>query len=128
MSDQLIKAGRHQVFLENFLGCVGCGREANRSELGAQKTLVGDTRGRYWCLSCAEEALANVRRRVDPRETTFEYPWHFDDVGPTGEHVVPRAARLLAKQTLDKLEGNFPAGFMGALRLLLRVRSGRSLR
>jgi hypothetical protein len=123
MSDQLIKTGRHPVFLENELGCVSCGRRAHRSSLGLspETVLVGDTRGRYWCLGCAEEALANVRRRVDHRESTFEYPWRFEDVGPTGEHVVPRAARLHAKRVLDKLEGSFPAGFMGALRLLLRV-------
>jgi hypothetical protein len=71
-------------------GCVACGT-VYRAEWyisgPADATVVVDARGRYWCLDCAVDALANVRRRVDER-TEYRYPWTFDETGgPNGQHI-----------------------------------------
>lgn len=71
-------------------GCVACGTVYQGqwyTQHGATATLVSDARGRYWCLDCAIDALANVRRRVDDR-TSYVYPWRFEDVSPVdGQRV-----------------------------------------
>lgn len=55
-------------------GCVSCGVIAKMDLI-----YTVDMRDRYWCLDCANDALSNVRRRVDKRiEPEGTYPWRFD--------------------------------------------------
>jgi hypothetical protein len=49
-------------------GCVACGTIYTAdwyTQHGAVVTVIVDARGRYWCISCATEALARLPHHVD---------------------------------------------------------------
>lgn len=91
----LAKYARTTLGARDDRGCVACGRVADPADQD-RETQIGDARGRYWCLECAADALANVRRRVDER-TGYEYPWRFEDVGPDGQALVRREVQPALK-------------------------------
>jgi hypothetical protein len=90
MADQVIWFNRnHGAFVARGLGdrgCVACGRVADQTPSG-NKILIGDDRGRYWCLEHAVIALGNIRRRIDERDD-YTYPWRFEDVGADGQCAI----------------------------------------
>ena len=93
-------------------GCVSCGtvyQGQAYTQYGAGATLVSDARGRYWCLDCATDALANVRRRTDER-TEYVYPWTFNETGgPHGQHIrtgLPPTISEAFKTLSSRCEGN----------------------
>jgi hypothetical protein len=104
-------------------GCPSCGKIAARTGEPEGTMYVYDPRGRYWCLSCAGEALKNVRRRQDDRSDPGRgvYPWRFDD--RTAPIVRDRSRDRVAEALRERLR------LMGDETIpMRRGEDGRSLR